>query len=278
MRIRIGHSPDPDDAFLFYGLTHGKVGLDGLEVSHLLEGIEQLNERALAGELEMTAISLAAYPYCASRYLLLATGASVGDGYGPVLVSKEGKRLEDLRGLPVAIPGRMTTAALLLKLAMGPSDLVVVPFDRIVEEVQAGRVGGGVLIHEGQITYASFGLTKLLDLGEWWKEKTGLPVPLGVNAIRRDLGSDLIQKLAAALKMSLEYAFSHREEALKYAQQYGRSLDLALTDRFVGMYVNRYSRHPGQEGALAMQRLLDWAAQEKFIPGRVPVEFAEHVH
>ena len=276
MEIRIGHSPDPDDAFLFYALTHGKVAPPGLAVSHLLEGIEQLNTRALQGELEMTAISLACYPYCADRYLLLTTGASIGDGYGPVVVSSKPLSQEALKRVTVAIPGRLTTAALLLQLALGRLDkLEVLPFDQIVHAVKEGKVGAGVLIHEGQITYEKEGLHKVLDLGSWWKKQTNLPVPLGVNVIRRDLGSSVIQILVAAFRESLDYAFRHREEAIRYALQFSRGLDLASTDRFVGMYVNRWSVECRPEGAAAMQRLLDWAATEGFTPRRIPIEFVE---
>ena len=275
-RIRIGHSPDPDDAFLFYALTHGKVTSPGITVTHLLEGIEELNARALKGELEMTAISLASYPYCADRYILLTTGSSIGDGYGPVLVSKEPIDIKELRKVPVAIPGRMTTASLLLQLAVGRLEkLEILPFDKILGAVKEGAVKAGVLIHEGQLTYQGEGLTKVLDLGEWWKEKTGLPVPLGVNVIRRDLGAGVIRDVAAAFKESLDYAFSHREEAVRYAMQYSRGLDFASTDRFVGMYVNRLSVDCRPEGSAAMQRLLDWAAREGLTPRRIPIEFAQ---
>ncbi len=275
LNIRIGHSPDPDDAFLFYAMTCGKLPLPGFTISHQLEGIEQLNERALEGELEMSAISLHAYPYCAQRYVLLPTGASVGDGYGPVVVSAKPLSVEDLRGVRVAVPGRLTTAALLLQLAVGKVEQQIMPFDQILQAVQQGRMPAGVLIHEGQLTYGSSGLHKVMDLGEWWKVKTGLPVPLGVNVVRRDLGPEVIRQLAAAFKTSMDYAFAHRAEALEYAKKFGRGLDTGMTDRFVGMYVNRWSVECRPEGAAAMQRLLDWAAQQKLIPRRVPVEFVE---
>lgn len=274
--IRIGHSPDPDDAFLFYAMTNGKLDIPGVAVTHLLEGIEELNERALQGELEMTAISLAAYPYCADRYLLLTTGASVGKGYGPVLVAKRPMDLQGLRQVRVAVPGRLTTAALLLQLAAGPVAMEVMPFDRILTAVEEGEADVGVLIHEGQLTYLDTPLQKVLDLGEWWKSKTGLPVPLGINVIRRDLGSVLIRRLAAAFKTSLEFAFAHREEALRYAQQYSRGLDWERNERFVGMYVNRWALDCRPDAAAAMRRLLDWAAEEGLIPSRVPLEFAEN--
>ena len=273
--IRIGHSPDPDDAFLYYGLTQGKVELPGIRVRHFLRGIEELNQQALAGELEMTAVSLHAYAYCADRYLLLRTGASVGDGYGPVVVTRRAARPEDLRQMTVAIPGRLTTAALLLRLAVGPVPVQILPFDEIPGAVREGRVEAGVLIHEAQITYAEQGLSKVLDLGEWWQKETGLPVPLGVNVLRRDLGQGTLRGLAAALRESLDYAMTHRAEALEYAQQFGRGLDRGRTERFVGMYVNRWAVDCQPEAARAMQELLDRSAQMQLVPRRIALEFVE---
>lgn len=275
MNIRIGHSPDPDDAFLFYGMTQGKVDLAGLKVSHQLEGIEQLNQRAVKGELEMTAISVHAYPYCADKYALLTTGASIGDGYGPIIVARDAISLADLKKMKIAVPGSMTTAALLLQLAVGRLEFEVVPFDEILPAMKAGRYSAGVLIHEGQLTYGEWGVKKILDLGQWWKEKTGLPAPLGVNVVRRDLGAAVNRQIAQVFKASLDYAFAHRAEALEYARQYSRGLDMPRTDRFVGMYVNEYSVECRPEGAAGMQKLLDWAADEKFIPRRVALEFIE---
>lgn len=275
LRLRIGHSPDPDDAFLFYAMTQGKIPLRGMEVEHRLEGIEELNQRALNGELEMTAISLHAYPYVADRYILLTTGASVGEGYGPVLVAKKPMTLEELRCSRVAVPGRLTTAALLLRLAVGKVEQEILPFDQILEAVQRDQVPAGLLIHEGQITYQKHGLQKVMDLGEWWEKRTGLPVPLGVNVVRRDLGPERLRQVAEVFKESLDYAFAHRPEALAYAMRYGRGLDPGLTDRFVAMYVNRWSVDCRPDGARAMQQLLDEAAQQGLIPRRVPVEFVE---
>jgi len=275
LRVRIGHSPDPDDAFLFYAMTQGKIPMLRWTVEHRLEGIEELNQRAVRGELEMTAISLHAYPYCAERYLLLTTGASVGEGYGPVVVAARPMRPGELKGRRIAVPGRLTTAALLLHLALGKVETPLLPFDRILDAVADGRVEAGVLIHEGQLTYADRGLHKVLDLGEWWRAQTSLPVPLGVNVVRRDLGEPLVRELASAFRQSLEYAFAHRAEALAYAARYARGLDAARTDRFVGMYVNRWSVDCRPDGARAMQELLDRAADEGLTPGRVPLEFAE---
>lgn len=273
--VRIGHSPDPDDAFLFYALTRKKIEVPGFTFSDCLEGIEALNQRALTGELEMTAISLHAYPYCADRYILLTAGASIGEGYGPIVVSRQEIPLGRLRTRRIAIPGRMTTAALLLRLALGPVETEVLPFDEILPAVRDGRADAGVLIHEGQLTYADEGLARVLDLGVWWRQETGLPVPLGVNAVRRDLGPRTTRRLAAAFKASLDYAFEHRKEAIDYALGFGRGLDPVRTDRFVGMYVNRLSLDCRPEGARAMQLLLDRAAGRGIIPRRVPVEFVE---
>jgi 1,4-dihydroxy-6-naphthoate synthase len=273
MLLRIGHSPDPDDAFLFYAMTQGKIPLDGIRVEHVMEGIEALNQRAFSGELEMTAISLAAYPYCADRYLLLTAGASIGEGYGPVVVARQAMTRQELGKVRVAIPGRFTTANLLLRLALGSLETEVLPFDQILPAVAEGRAAAGVLIHEGQLTYEASGLKKILDLGEWWRGETGLPVPLGVNVIRRDLGPENLRRAAGLFKESLEYAMAHRPEALAYAQAFARGLKPSLTDRFVGMYVNRLSVDCRPQGAEAMRILLDRAADAGLTPRRVAVEF-----
>ena len=275
MKIRIGHSPDPDDAFLFYAMTQGKIPLQDLEVEHFLEGIEGLNQRALRGEMEMTAISLHAYPYCADRYAVLTAGASVGEGYGPIVVAPREMAPEEIPIESVAIPGKLTTALLLLQLAVGKIQAEVMPFDQILDAVKQDRVASGVLIHEGQITYQKHGLKKVLDLGEWWKKETGLPVPLGINVVRTDLGKERVRQLARVFQQSLDYAFAHRPEALAYAQRYGRGLDAGLTDRFVGMYVNRWSIDCRPDGAKAMQLLLDRAAEAGLIPKKVRMEFVE---
>ena len=289
-KIRIGHSPDPDDAFLFYAMTQGKIPLGDLTVEHFLEGIEELNQRALRGEMEMTAISLHAYPYCSERYALLTAGASVGEGYGPVVVAKSEMTPQQIGSGPVAVPGKLTTASLLLRLALEDAlplpaagsrpprsqlQVVNLPFDKIMDAVKNGEVPCGVLIHEGQLTYAEHGLKKVLDLGEWWKKETGLPVPLGVNVVRTDLGADYAKRLARVFKESLDYAFAHRADALAYAQRYGRGLDEKLTDRFVGMYVNHWSLDCRPDGAKAMQLLLDKAAEAGLTPKKVKLEFVE---
>ncbi|MBI3322262.1 MAG: ABC transporter substrate-binding protein [Candidatus Omnitrophica bacterium] len=272
--VRIGHSPDPDDAFLFYAMTQGKIPMEGIAVTHRLMGIEDLNALALKGELEMTAISLHAYAYCASQYLLLTAGASVGEGYGPVIVAKRPMDLAALQRTTIAVPGKLTTAALLLRLAAGPVQVKLMPFDAILGAVKSGEVEAGVLIHEGQITYAEEGLFKVVDLGEWWLQKTALPLPLGVNVVRRNLGEQA-GRLARIFKQSLDYAFAHRAEALEYAKGFGRGLDTSRTDRFVGMYVNRWALDCRPDGAQGMRELLDRAAREKLIPASVPLEFVE---
>ena len=248
--------------------------MPGIYVEHVLQGIEELNQRALAGELEMTAVSLHAYAYCADRYVLLTTGASVGEGVGPVVVAREAMEPRDLGGCVVAVPGHLTTASLLLQLAVGRVEMKVMPFDRILEEVVQGRVRAGILIHEGQLTYPQHGLKKVLDLGQWWKDRTGLPAPLGVNVLRRDLGTDRIRQVALIFKQSLDYALAHRAEALRYAMRYGRGLDEGSTDRFVAMYVNRWALDCRPDGARAMGLLLDEATEAKLIPRRVMLEFA----
>jgi 1,4-dihydroxy-6-naphthoate synthase len=273
--IRLGHSPDPDDAFLFYGLTCGKVPLPGVKVIHCLEEIESLNRKALQGALEMTAISLHAYAYCADRYLLLKTGASVGEGYGPIVVARDRVDLSQLREGPVALPGDLTTAALLVKMALGPVRTATIPFDRILPAVQKGDVLAGVVIHEGQITYLDDGLHKILDLGQWWYGQTGLPLPLGVNVVRRDLAKAILAMLSQGLDASLRYALANRQEALQYAKQYARGLDERKTDRFVAMYVNRWSIDCRPTALEAMQRLLDMAFQSELIPRPVKIEMVE---
>ncbi len=276
MKIRIGHSPDPDDAFLFYGMTQGKIPLNGFTVEHFLDGIEELNQRALRGEMEMTAISLHAYPYCADKYKVLTAGASVGEGYGPIVVSKRPMEFSELKKARVAVPGTMTTASLLLQLALGqPAKFEVLPFDRILEAVRDGAVDAGVIIHEGQITYPEFGVHKILDLGDWWGKETKLPAPLGVNVVRKDLGDKMMLDLARLFKQSLDYSYAHRQEAVAYSMKYGRGLNAGLTDKFIGMYVNRWAVDCRPDAARAMQLLLDRAADAKLTPRKVTLEFVE---
>ena len=274
MNITVAHSPDSDDAFMFYGFASGGVPTDGISVEHLLADIETLNRAAFDGRYEVTAVSFHAYALLTDKYLLLRHGASMGDRYGPVVIARaDGPTSID--GVKVAVPGLLTTAFLVLKLYAPGVEVEVMPFDRIQEAVHEGKVDAGLIIHEGQLTYASEGLKKIVDLGEWWAEKTGgLPLPLGGNVIRRDLGPENISKISRMLHDSIAYALSHREQALDYAMQYGRGLDRAKADRFVGMYVNDLTLDYGDRGRTAVQRLMDEAYAAKLIPAKVNVEFA----
>src|SRR5919109_2775093 len=257
MVIRLGHSPDPDDAFMFWALSEGRVETRGLEFEHVLRDIQTLNEWAREGRLETSAISLHAYPFVQDRYVLLPHGASMGTGYGPVVVSRERISPEELAQTEIAVPGRMTTAFLALRLFVGSEfPHREIPFDRILDEVRSERVRAGLLIHEGQLTYRSLGLHKVVDLGEWWLGETGLPLPLGVNVARRDLGADVLRRLSAVLAESIEAGLRNRDEAIRYALRFGRGLDTDLADRFVGMYVNELTRDYGEEGRRAVEELL----------------------
>jgi 1,4-dihydroxy-6-naphthoate synthase len=256
VRIRVGHSADPDDAFMFWALEAGLVDPRGLEIEQVVSDIQTLNEWATEGRLEVTAISMGAYPSVADRYVLLPHGASMGSGYGPVVVGRVPLRLGELPALEIAIPGRLTTAYLVLRLALG-EDLRVreLPFDRIADAVLAGVVDAGLLIHEGQITYEQRGLHKALDVGAWWHDETGLPLPLGVNVARRDLGRRL-SDVSAVLGEAIRAGLDHRDEALAYAQRYGRGIDRATTDRFVAMYVNELTSDYGELGRRAVSELM----------------------
>ena len=256
MLIRLGHSPDPDDAFMFWALSEGAVDSRGFEFEHVLADIQTLNEWALEGRLEVTALSLHAYPFVQDRYVLLPHGASMGAGYGPIVVAREPLSREQLTDLEIAVPGRMTTAFLTLRLCIGDFHYREVPFDRILDEVGSGGAPAGLLIHEGQLTYAAQGLHKVLDLGEWWLSETGLPLPLGVNAARRDLGDDVLRRLSEVLRESIDAGLANRDAAMTYAMRYGRGLDEQLADRFVGMYVNELTRDYGDEGRRAVEELL----------------------
>jgi len=256
VKIRLGHSPDPDDAFMFWALTAGAIDTQGFEFEHVLRDIQTLNEWALEGRLEVTAISLHSYPFVQDRYVLLPHGASMGSGYGPIVVSCDPLTDDELRETEIAVPGRMTTAFLGLRLRLGEFRYREVPFDRIPEEVTSGRAAAGLLIHEGQLTYEALGLRKVIDLGEWWLGETGLPLPLGVNVARRDLGDEALKRLSDVLRASIEAGLEHRDEAMRYALKYGRDLDLDLADRFVGMYVNELTQDYGDEGRAAVRELL----------------------
>ena len=274
MRIAIAHSPDSDDAFMFYGLASGRVPAGDIEIEHVLSDIETLNRAAFEGRYEISAISFHAYPHLADRYILLPHGASMGDRYGPVVVAREDLP-RSLEGVTVAVPGTLTTAFLALRLYAPDVAYVVMPFDEIQEAVRDGRAEAGLLIHEGQLTYASEGLRKIVDLGEWWADRTGgLPLPLGGNVIRRDLGPDLIARLSHLLHDSIAYALQHRDEAVQYAMQFGRGLDREHTDRFVGMYVNELTLDYGERGREAVRRLLTEAGERGLAP-KVAIEFAD---
>src|SRR6266850_1920957 len=276
MRIRIAHSPDSDDAFMFYGLASGKVPSDGFELEHVLSDIETLNRAAFDGKYEISAVSFHAYAHLTDKYILLPHGASMGDGYGPIVVSKRNATsLSGLDGITVAVPGTLTTAFLALRLFDPNVQYVVMPFDKIQEAVHAGEIAAGLLIHEGQVTYEDEGLRKIVDLGEWWADRTGgLPLPLGGNVIRRDLGTAAISTLSRLLRDSIAYGLEHREEAVDYAMQFGRGLDRKRTDRFVGMYVNGLTLDYGERGREAVRRLLDDSQAAGLLPKRVEVEFA----
>ena len=273
--ITVAHSPDSDDAFMFFALAEGLVDTEGLEFAHELSDIESLNRRALAGELAVTAVSFHAYAFLADRYLLLPHGASFGDGYGPVVVARRPLARETISGgsISVASPGECTTAHLALSLWAPGVRTEIRRFDEILEGVREGRFDAGVLIHEGQLTYARDGLAAVVDLGRWWKDETGLPLPLGGNVVRRDLGAEKIARVSRALSRSIEYGLAHREEALTHALRYARGLDRDQADRFVGMYVNRWTRGYGPEGRRAVQCLLDRAHAAGRTP-RVTAEYA----
>lgn len=271
--IRVGHSPDPDDAFMFYGLASGKVKIDGIRIEHVMEDIQSLNERAMRAELEVTAISAHAFVHVADRYWIMRTGASMGEGYGPIIVAKQNYRIEDLRGKVVATPGRMTTASLLFKIYTDGIANVDMPFDQIIDAVLAGEVDAGLLIHEGQITYKEMGLHKVVDFGEVWeKDSNHLPLPLGLDVVRKDLGEDLARRLSRALQESIHYGYQHQDESIPYALQFGRGIDTALGTRFVKMYVNEVTIDMGERGQQALQLLFDRAFQKKLIPQRPLVE------
>jgi 1,4-dihydroxy-6-naphthoate synthase len=273
--IRVGHSPDPDDAFMFYALAKEKIDTGPYRFSHEMADIETLNRRAEGGELEVTAISIHAYPFVRERYALLGCGCSMGDGYGPMVVARSPAKPADLRGKMIAVPGERTTAFLALNLCLGAGTFThrVVMFDEIPSAVAAGRVDAGLIIHEAQLTYGQAGLHKVVDVAEWWGGQTGLPLPLGGNVIRRDLGPQRISEVAGLLKASIEYGLAHRPEAVAYALQFGRGLDLALADRFVGMYVNKWTLDYGERGRAAVRELLRRARENALVPDPGEIEF-----
>jgi len=275
--ITIAHSPDSDDAFMFYGLATNKVRVPGLRFTHTLCDIETLNQKAMDGEglYDVTAISFHAYPYIQKKYALLPSGGSVGDGYGPMIVATRAFSLEDIRSKRIAIPGTLTTAYLTLQLFAPGIETEVMPFDQIIPQVLEGKFDAGLIIHEGQLTYSKSGLHRILDLGKWWHSVTGLPLPLGGNAIRRSLGPELMSSVAGALKESIQYALDNREPALQYAMQFARDLDPQMADKFVGMYVNERTLDYGADGREAVRRLLDMGYKAGIIPVLADVQFVE---
>ena len=271
--ITVAHSPDSDDAFMFYGLATNKVRVPGLRFTHTLCDIETLDQKAKEGVYDVTAISFHAFPYIQDKYALLPSGGSVGDGYGPMIVATRSFTQSEIKRKRIAIPGKLTTAYLALQLFSPGIDTEVVPFDQIIPEVLEGKHEAGLIIHEGQLTYSKAGLHRIVDLGKWWQKMTGLPLPLGGNAIRRDLGSELMLQVGTALRDSIQYALDHREEALAYAMQFARDLDPQLADKFVGMYVNERTIDYGPDGREAVRRLLDMGHKAGIIPHAAKVEF-----
>jgi 1,4-dihydroxy-6-naphthoate synthase len=278
----LGHSPDPDDAFMFYAMAENKIDLRGYRFEHRLEDIQTLNERALRGELHISAISIHAFAYVSDRYALLPCGASMGDGYGPMVVAKEDARFDSdeairafLLGRKIAIPGRMTSAFLGLQLYLGDFEHVVVPFDQIFDAVKAGKADAGLIIHEGQLTYDRAGFTKILDLGEWWKRETGLPLPLGGNVLRKDIPPNVQRDLLAIMRESIDYGLTHRDEAVRHSMPYARDMDAQLAGKFIGMYVNDYTRDYGESGRDAIRKFLSQAKAAGYIDKAPTIEFVE---
>ncbi len=272
--IQVGHSPDPDDAFMFHALANDKIDTGRYRFTHELQDIETLNQRAFKGELELTAVSLHGYAYLTDQYALCACGASMGDKYGPMVVARENMAIEDLKGKTIAIPGKLTTAFLALQLILGSEATYVEhEFDEILNLVERGEVDAGLIIHEGQLTYGTQGLSLIVDLGQWWYEDTGLPLPLGANAIRRDLGREVMEEVTAYLKQSIQYGLDHRKDALEHAMKYGRDLDTELTDKFVGMYVNDWTLDFGDVGREAVKVLLNRGYDQGIISKKVELDF-----
>ncbi len=277
--IRVGHSPDPDDAFMFHALANDKIPTGDLRFTHELQDIETLNRRALKGELEVTAVSLHAYAFLLDKYALLPSGCSMGDQYGPMVVARTPLKIEDLPALTIAVPGTLTTAFLTLRLlyeSIGAADKLryeVVPFDEILEVVEAGKFDAGLIIHEGQLTFQNQRLHLVVDLGVWWHERTGLPLPLGGNVIRKDLGTETMTEVSRLLKESIRYGLDHRKEALAHALNYARDMDATLADKFVGMYVNDWTLDYGERGRTAVRKLLAEAHRAGIIPNPVEIEF-----
>ena len=272
--LSVGHSPDPDDAFMFYALAHNKIPTGNLAFAHELQDIETLNRRCLKQELDISAVSLHAFAYLSDKYALLSSGCSMGDRYGPMVVAKKAYTIEELKSLRIAVPGTLTTAFLSLSLLLGSKfNYEIVPFDQILNVVEQGKVDAGLIIHEGQLTFQNQGLKLVVDLGVWWFEKTGLPLPLGGNVVRKDLGHGIISEASRLIRESIHYGLQHRKEALTYALKYGRDLDQGLADKFVGMYVNDWTVDYGEKGRKAVQMLLTEGHKAGVIPHPIQVEF-----
>ena len=271
--IHVAHSPDSDDAFMFYALATRKIDTRELNYIHTLSDIETLNKKAMKGEYEVSAVSFHAYAYMADKYALLSCGASMGKNYGPIVISGKPMRAKSLANKVVAIPGTLTSAFLTLRLFEPEVQYKVVPFDKILDEVQKGKYDAGLLIHEGQLTYREMGLHKVIDLGQWWLKQTGLPLPLGGNVIKRDLGQKLMERIGTDIRKSIQYGLDHREEAMAYAIQFSRGLDIPHVDRFIGMYVNDLTLDYGSEGRQAVRKFLQEAYKKKIIPEKVSLDF-----
>lgn len=269
--LRVGHSPDPDDAFMFYGLAFDFVKIDDYKIEHVLEDIQSLNLRAMRGELEVTAISAHVYPYVQDKYYIMRTGASMGIGYGPILISKKNYNLSDLKQKRIAHPGDYTTATLLAKIYLEEFVPIAMPFDEIMNAVESGEVDAGVVIHEGQITYEQLDFKKILDFGELWQEETGLPLPLGLDVVRKDLGIELASKISSKLRESIEYGYKNLRSAVNYALKFGRGLNFELGEKFIKMYVNELTIDMGTQGEKALQLLFDKAFEKGLIKNRVEV-------
>jgi 1,4-dihydroxy-6-naphthoate synthase len=275
IEIKVAHSPDSDDAFMFYGLATNKVRVPGLKFTHTLCDIETLNRKAMEAYYDVTAISFHAYPYLQEQYALMPSGGSVGEGYGPMIVSPRALTLEEVKKVKIAVPGTLTTAYLALKLFAPEAQTEVVPFDQIIPEVLAGKYEAGLIIHEGQLTYGKAGLNRILDLGKWWRDTYNLPLPLGGNAIKRALGAETMLQVCKALKDSIQYALDHREEALEYAMQFARDLDRQSADQFVGMYVNERTLDYGADGREAVEKLLRLGHEKGIIPNQAKLDWVD---
>ena len=272
--MKLGHSPDPDDAFMFYGMASGNVVSDKIDFIHVIDDIQTLNRRALNGELEVTAVSAHAYLHVQDKYRILSCGASMGEGYGPIVVAKE--RFDDLNGKKIGVPGRLTTAFLLLSVYADGFIPVDLPFDKVMEAVRDGEVEAGLIIHEGQLTYKDFGLTMIFDLGETWAKDTSLPLPLGINTVRRDIDEDLQREILSVHKESIDYALSHKDEALEYALRFGRGIKKDLGEKFVLMYVNQYTRDMGEKGKKALEFLFNKAFQKGIVKEKVGLDILKN--